>query len=91
MEQKIIHEFLDANECEQFLQTLEIILQCREMERRLAAQQIKKPVPDQTSTAKKHMTLLVHAQLCRTQRNVRFLRSYINIYQIPVPKRDVPC
>jgi hypothetical protein len=81
MEQKFIQEFLDANQCEEFLRVLEIILQCREMERRLAAQQSKNQQTDQISNAKTHMTLLVHAQLCRIQQDVSNILVFIYIYE----------
>lgn len=59
MEPKIIDWCLSADEIEEFLRVLEIRLQCREIERHLAT--------------KKHMTLLLHAQLCRKSPRVSSL------------------
>lgn len=67
MEQKIIHEYLDAKEIEQYFEVLEIILQCREMERRLTAQRMTNTTTDQTSNAKKHMALIFHAHICQAR------------------------
>lgn len=71
MEEKIIREFLTGSECEQFIRVLEIILQCREIERRLAVSKCPPPA-DHLENIKKHMTLLIHSRLCQMNKDVGF-------------------
>lgn len=67
MEQKIIKEFLTANECEQFFNVLDIFFQCQQVEKQLAIKKSQESIDEsQINQFKKHMFLLIHAQICRT-------------------------